>query len=470
VTDLTCAAAIGVASSALGRKVLFAVLGDEPGHQTASIRLAKELSSAGLDVAFAGTADDRDGFERQGFPYLTIAEDVWPPGSGRGINGDRRKGLGRLAGMWRDLRSMRRVVRSLPPEADKIPPVDLVICDGLNPLAALCALRAGFQCALLQTTFPFSNPATSPWSRGGMRRPDGSLHWLGRVAQWRVWLNPVNTVRFLVGAFLRLLFGLNDRHVLRTFGLHASMRRIRDIHSNLVSMVACPRELDFPVPAAANEFYIEPLIDVDRLAEPFDWSGVRSDRRVILVSLGTQTWFERERGAFYEVVTRAAAEMTEFHFVIAAGDLAPTLAARQLPGNVSCHQRVPQLQVLTRASAMITHAGLNSVKECIRAGVPMLCFPIGRDQHGNAARVHFHRVGLQGRRSRLTPRSLKAMIHELLGNPLYRLRVRQMQEHFLACERSAPAVELIKRIVIGGSAPRSSLDEAAVVSRTAAQL
>ena len=42
--------------------------------------------------------------------------------------------------------------------------------------------------------------------------------------------------------------------------------------------------------------------------------------------------------------------------------------------------RTPQLDLIKRASAVITHAGLNTVLESLSEGVPLVCIPLGNDQ------------------------------------------------------------------------------------------
>jgi MGT family glycosyltransferase len=51
-----------------------------------------------------------------------------------------------------------------------------------------------------------------------------------------------------------------------------------------------------------------------------------------------------------------------------------------LPANVLARRSVPQLQVLDRAALFVTHGGMNSVNEAMRAGVPTLVVPQGADQ------------------------------------------------------------------------------------------
>ncbi len=50
--------------------------------------------------------------------------------------------------------------------------------------------------------------------------------------------------------------------------------------------------------------------------------------------------------------------------------------------------------MLPHAALVVTHAGLGTVMSALAHGVPLLCVPMGRDQHGNAARVSKLGAGL----------------------------------------------------------------------------
>jgi UDP:flavonoid glycosyltransferase YjiC (YdhE family) len=50
--------------------------------------------------------------------------------------------------------------------------------------------------------------------------------------------------------------------------------------------------------------------------------------------------------------------------------------------------------ILARASAALIHCGHGSVIKALAAGVPLVCMPLGRDQHDNAARVAWHGAGV----------------------------------------------------------------------------
>ena len=52
---------------------------------------------------------------------------------------------------------------------------------------------------------------------------------------------------------------------------------------------------------------------------------------------------------------------------------------------------LPQITLLSRAAAAVTHGGNNSVTECLSAGVPMVVLPFSTDQFAIAADLE--RVG-----------------------------------------------------------------------------
>merc|ERR1712061_718923 len=54
------------------------------------------------------------------------------------------------------------------------------------------------------------------------------------------------------------------------------------------------------------------------------------------------------------------------------------------PSNFILRRAVPQLQVLQRCDAFVTHGGANSVHEGLRFGVPLAVVPIFGDQPSNA--------------------------------------------------------------------------------------
>jgi len=108
------------------------------------------------------------------------------------------------------------------------------------------------------------------------------------------------------------------------------------------------------------------------------------DRPLVYVSLGT--FFNFVRGAFRIVIDGLADQPVEVLISTGRGAIGPgDLGA--LPSNVTAREFVAAREVLARASAMVTHCGINSVHEALLAGVPMVCLPQGNDQFTGAERV-----------------------------------------------------------------------------------
>ena len=62
-------------------------------------------------------------------------------------------------------------------------------------------------------------------------------------------------------------------------------------------------------------------------------------------------------------------------------------SALRCPPNVVVREFADHTSLLPDADVMITHAGLGTVAAALNTGVPLVCTPLGRDQHLNAERV-----------------------------------------------------------------------------------
>ena len=84
--------------------------------------------------------------------------------------------------------------------------------------------------------------------------------------------------------------------------------------------------------------------------------------------------------------------------------------------NVKFFEYIPQLDLLTQCDLMITHGGHNSIKECIQKKVKMLVYPHkeDNDQPGNAARVHFHKIGIMGKIGKDSIKTIEKKMDKLL--------------------------------------------------------
>ena len=95
------------------------------------------------------------------------------------------------------------------------------------------------------------------------------------------------------------------------------------------------------------------------------------------------------------------------------------------PANVAIHDWLPHGAVLPHAAAVVTHAGHSTIMAALAEGVPLVCMPMGRDQHANAERVAT--LGLGRAISKDAPSAeIREALHEVLSNESYRNAARRM--------------------------------------------
>lgn len=116
------------------------------------------------------------------------------------------------------------------------------------------------------------------------------------------------------------------------------------------------------------------------------------------------------------------------------------LPRTHIPAHVRLVDHVPQPLLLQTVQLFITHGGYNSVREAIRAGVPMVVTPLFGDQLDNARKVAELGLGEQV----TDPSDLATVCRKVLESNEIRARVRHAQRELLALPHID---EIIDRLV-----------------------
>ncbi len=213
----------------------------------------------------------------------------------------------------------------------------------------------------------------------------------------------------------------------------------------------CPQEFEIPgAVQKAGRHYIEASIDLER-QEPghfFPWDRLNPERPLIFCTLGSHCEDYKESEAFFRTVIEAMRQKPDWQLLLAVGN--PNVDPGNLqpfPPNVLLVSWAPQLAILERASLMMTHGGLGTIKECIYFGVPMIVFPVDYDQPRNAARVVRHGLGVHGKISD-TSRQIVQLIERVVGDPSFKTRAQAMSTVFRKIEESGIGVGLIERVLL----------------------
>jgi MGT family glycosyltransferase len=207
-----------------------------------------------------------------------------------------------------------------------------------------------------------------------------------------------------------------------------------------------PAFFDFPrVGLPAHFHYSGPWHEAardDGVDFPWDWLD---GRPLVYASLGT---IQNGVEAAYRAMAEAVRDL-DVQLVIALGGSERTLAI-DLPKNVLVIPYAPQLRLLKRAAAAITHAGYNTAIECLAHGVPMVCLPVTNDQPGVARRVEWIGAGEVLPIGRVNAKRLRTLLVRVLNEPTYREAALRCRDEIQKAEGATLAAEIIERAFASG--------------------
>jgi zeaxanthin glucosyltransferase len=216
-------------------------------------------------------------------------------------------------------------------------------------------------------------------------------------------------------------------------------------------IVLLPRE--FATPGAADPLLtyvgvdVAEDIDIPIFDEPWISSENIDPRPLVYCSLGTRPDMRASQSKqFFSNIISAVSSEDNLRLLLSTGG---QFATDEFPAahNVRIHKWVPQLKVLEHSALMIMHGGLGGVRECISRSVPMIVFPVLRDQFCAASAVSRLGIGLRGAFNDCSPRVILDLINEVLGNTEYRMRMSLLKDKTVQANthRGCEIVELLTR-------------------------
>ncbi|MEU5429611.1 glycosyltransferase [Streptomyces olivoreticuli] len=187
--------------------------------------------------------------------------------------------------------------------------------------------------------------------------------------------------------------------------------------------------------APAQTRFVGPALDRRPEPAPFPWERLDPGRHTVLVSLGTANTDIGDR-----FLTECAAAVRERARHVQAVIADPGGVLDGTADNaVLAVKRMPQLALLRRASAVVCHAGHNTVAESLLHGVPLVVAPIRDDQPVIAAQVTTAGAGIRIRFGRSDRHAIGAALDGVLTDPRYREAARRVRESFRAAGGAAAA-------------------------------
>jgi MGT family glycosyltransferase len=236
--------------------------------------------------------------------------------------------------------------------------------------------------------------------------------------------------RFIRGTIGRALEGaLPTLNAMRThFGLPPAHSLMALMEPMNVVLVACPREFDVAMSdLPRNVRYVGAIRDDPPAAARESLWGSGDDRPRVLVAFSTT--YQRQEARLRRVA--AALATLPVQAIITVGSAIDPGVITPAP-NVAIHRYIPHSALLPDCALIVTHVGMGTMMEALAHGVPLLCMPMGRDQHDNAAQVAACGAGVVlGADAGVE--EIRHAIQKLLADPDYRAAARRMAA-ILACQ------------------------------------
>lgn len=405
------------------------------GHLNPLTSLGRVLQDRGHRVTFVGPLDAEPIVTSAGLGFAPCAAEEYPRGATQEFV-DRITTMGTLETGWYTFRMLARatdvLLRHAPAVLRSLGP-DLLVADALERSASSIAEHLAIPfvtvCSVLPTRpEPTIPPFGTPWPYRDTRLSRARNRLVYRGLYWAMHANLRTINRYRVQRGMR---PLDDA---------------RNSWSELAVICQVPRAFDFPRRTLPPHFhYVGALFrKTARPAVDFPFHAL-SSRPLVYACLGTMLG---QRKNIFDRIATACADL-DVQLVISLGERGKPIP-RDLPGSPLVVDFAPQLDLLERAELTITHAGINTTLESLRAGVPVVAIPLCNDQPGNAARIAWTGTGTFVPLRRLSPQRLRAAIDEMLSDPAYRQRARAMAEAIAAGGGSERAAEIIEATLTTG--------------------
>jgi MGT family glycosyltransferase len=387
--------------------VLFASIA-QPGHLNAHLAVAHELESHGHDVAFFSHGDVSSAVAAAGLNarVFGLAEPPGPTQPAR-IRNDvawlaRWFSLATSVSLTPEMRgAARAAVTEFRP--------DVMAVDPLSYVGVAAAEEAGVPWAGLSTNFLAFAPES--------------------------WTSPMRE------AYARI--ETSRRVLLESHGIRYPVM-INEIMSPWLRIAFTT---DAFVPGPANGvFRVGPALRLGRGRDPsaFPWDRLRADRPIVYVSSGGGQAVVVPHWREWLDVMFSALGPDEAQFVAVLHDLVDEPWAATLPSHVIGVRYAPQLDLLARASVVITQGGANTVTEALAHGVPMLVLPAVNEQSLQALLVERAGAGFTLDAATFSAATCRARLCELLRpDAPARDRARALSRNFREHDGAAHAADLV---------------------------
>jgi zeaxanthin glucosyltransferase len=415
-----------------------------------SFALARKLRDRGHRVHYLGIPDTAERIRSQGFDFTPVFSRAFPEGTlakqyqseAQGKRYGVTQFIDRFRGTCEHLREgeLERATHHLEP--------DLFLISSGTPWVGIAAYKTGIPVISFSSTLVSVEDSTVPPFNSDLIPRDTQF------SRFRIWLEWKKL--FLRRRLLSRAWNISEdlKGLARDCGYPPAKIDFRvETWPRLLlpELVFFPKDLDFPrarKPEGAT--FIEASVDLERRDADFPWSQLDEDKPLVYCTLGTVLPFKSPSrcAQFFQMFMDAMAQRPALQGVVTISNYVKT-DEFNCPGNVLIASEAPQVELLKRASLMVSHGGVTGLKESAFMGVPMLLIPIHYDEFGNAARVVYHGLGARLQLEKVSALELGRVIDRLLKDSSYARQAKLMSQRLVTLEHQSPGVAVIENTLSG---------------------
>lgn len=217
-----------------------------------------------------------------------------------------------------------------------------------------------------------------------------------------------------------------------------------------VEIVLCPQEFDLPAKQDLPHprHYVEPSMLLERTAASFPWHRIDPAKHLFYCTFGTQVGIMPGADRIMDELIEVIASWKDFQVVASVSSSGYMQRAEFNEQNIVIVSAAPQLDILQRATAVITHGGLGTIKEAILNEVPLVVLPFVHDQPTNGARVTYHHLGMVSDPYNWSREAFGSTFEKFMCKiDSFRPNLSRMKDVMLATEDASPSVEIIESVL-----------------------
>jgi UDP:flavonoid glycosyltransferase YjiC (YdhE family) len=432
------------------------------GELNSTLKLAKKLSLLGHEVLYLGLPDYEEKVCSYGFKFLPILEKWFPKGFIQQLEINNSNKLQGLLNQLRYKKSLNSLINSLIKGENReihtllktFNPKLLVISTYEELYSTFIGMIA-YECQVKSIYFTdmfTSLPLSNLLEKDIVTSFDNNfIAKLFNLKNKYIYQKLLKATKKIIALLSKTDFSEED--MITKFAINRKipldlLDLSQAIPLKLTHLVLCPKELDLPNILREKCYYAEASIDLQREEPSFVWSNLDKNKSLIYCSLGTTVntfstlGINRIKQLFQNVID-AASLKNEYQLVLSISDYISVEDFQYIPENIIVVNKAPQLGLLKKASIAIIAGGINTIKECIFCGVPMIVFPVWADQPDNAERIEYHGLGVVADVNNTSTNLIVDLIETIENDLLLKQRLKIWGEKFQDIEKSGMATQFI---------------------------